>query len=118
MQVYPPAGVIFTGIGVLLSVSIFFDFLNHCDTHFSQTAVAVSASRDALADVFERFECFFSRMETYAEVPLAEGMTEIIVKIMIEVISILGIAMKGMKQSRASELITSGVDHLLRLTVV
>jgi len=27
MQVYPPAGVIFTGIGVLLSVSIFDSFM-------------------------------------------------------------------------------------------
>ncbi|KAH9996977.1 hypothetical protein BJV74DRAFT_794986 [Russula compacta] len=82
--VYPPAGVIFTGMGVLLS-----------------TATAVSASQDALADIFERIEYFFSRMGTYIEVPSTAGMTEIIVKIMIEMISIIGIAMKGMKQSRA-----------------
>ncbi|KAH9996982.1 hypothetical protein BJV74DRAFT_960877, partial [Russula compacta] len=88
-------------MGVLLSVSIFFDSLNHGDAHSSQTAAAVSASQDALADVFERIECFFSRMETYIEVPPTAGMTEIIVKIMIEVISIIGIATKGMKQSRA-----------------
>ena len=76
------------------------------------------AGMHAPADVFEQIECLFSRMETYAEVPLTKEMTEIIVKIMIEVISIIGIATKGMKQSRAGELITSGVDHLFRLTVV
>ena len=33
MQVYPPAGVIFTGIGVLLLGGLF-DQLNHCDNNF------------------------------------------------------------------------------------
>ena len=58
-----------------------------------------------LATVFERIENFFRRLETYVEVPPTVGMTEIIVKIMVEVLSILSIATKEIKQSRASELI-------------
>jgi hypothetical protein len=59
-----------------------------------------------LATVFERIENFFRRLETYVEVPPTAGMTDIIVKIMVEVLSILSIATKEIKQSRASELIT------------
>lgn len=34
LQTYPPAGVVFTGLGVLLSVCIFprFPFPDYCDT--------------------------------------------------------------------------------------
>ncbi|KAH9976517.1 hypothetical protein BJV74DRAFT_990048, partial [Russula compacta] len=81
---YPPAGVIFTGIGILLSA-----------------ATAASADQDALANVFDRIENFFTRLETYIELPPTARMTEIIVKIMIEVLSILAIATKMIKQSRA-----------------
>ena len=44
------------------------------------------------------------RLETYIEVPLTTGMTDMIVKIMVEVVSILGITTKEIMQSRASEL--------------
>ena len=59
-----------------------------------------------LATVFERIENFFMRLETYVQVPPTPGMTDIIVKIMVEVLSILSIATKEIKQSRASEWIT------------
>ncbi|KAH9983384.1 hypothetical protein BJV74DRAFT_797431 [Russula compacta] len=88
-KVYPPAGVIFTGIGILLSVS--------------QTAAAVSASQDTLTDVFDRIENFLSRLEIYIKVRATAGMTEIIVKIMVEVLSILGIATKEIKQNIAKK---------------
>ena len=60
-----------------------------------------------LATVFERIENFFRRLETYVEVPPTTGMTDIIVKIMVEVLSILSIATKEIKQSRTSELIAA-----------
>ena len=111
MQVYPPAGVIFTGIGVLLSVSVIFGsftlafLISDAFTGHWQAAKAVSDSPDALAEVFERIENFFRRLETYIEVPPTTGMTDMIVKIMVEVLSILGITTKEIKQSRASEFI-------------
>ena len=39
----------------------------------------------------------------YTEVPLTAGMTDITVKILVEVLHILGIATKEMKQGRTSE---------------
>ena len=61
------------------------------------------ASQDTLIDVFERMENFFQRLEIYSNVSPTPEMIGIIVKIMVEVLSILGIATEEMKQSRASE---------------
>ena len=68
-----------------------------------QTAKDVRASQDTLLDIFERIELFFRRLETYTEVPLTSEMTDIIIRIMVEVISILGIATKDIKQGQTSE---------------
>ncbi|KAH9980439.1 hypothetical protein BJV74DRAFT_798133 [Russula compacta] len=84
---YPLTGVIFTGIGVLLSVS--------------QATTAVAASRDMLIDLFERIENFFKRLEVYIDVRPTGGMTDMIVKVMTELLSVLGIAMKEIKQGKA-----------------
>ncbi|KAI9434678.1 hypothetical protein H4582DRAFT_2100870 [Lactarius indigo] len=84
--VFSPAKVIFAGIGVLLLAS-----------------KDVAASHDILIDIFERIENFFKRLEAYTEVPQTAAMTEIIVKIMVEVLSIFGIATKEIRQGRAKK---------------
>jgi len=56
-----------------------------------------------LVDLFSRMENFFKRLESYAEVSPTPGMRAIIIKIMVEVLTILGIATKEIKQSRSSE---------------
>ena len=82
---------------------------SHHGSKLSQAAKAVSDSQDTLATVFKRIENFFRRLETYVDVPPTAGMTDIIVRIMVEVLCILSIATKELKQSRASELIPRGV---------
>ena len=57
-----------------------------------------------LIDLFGRIESFFRRLESYTEVRPTTAMTDIIVKIMVEILSILAIATKDIKQRRASEL--------------
>ena len=97
--------MIFAGAGVLLSVAIILDFTrSDCsDTELTQAAKDVSASQDAIVDIFGRIETFFRRLETYTEVPTTEGMKDIIIKIMVEVLGIFAIVTKEMKQGRASE---------------
>ena len=56
-----------------------------------------------LIDVFVRIEGFFKRLETYTEVRPTAAMSDVIVKIIIEVLSILAIATKEIKQGRSSE---------------
>jgi hypothetical protein len=61
------------------------------------------ASQDTLVDIFERMENFFQRLEVYTEVSPTPEMMDIIVKIMVDVLSILGTATKEIKQGRTSE---------------
>ncbi|KAH8980414.1 hypothetical protein EDB92DRAFT_273121 [Lactarius akahatsu] len=74
--------VIFAGAGVLLLA-----------------AKEVEASQDIIVDIFERIENFFRRLEVYTEVPPTPAMADMMVKIMVEMLDILGTATKEMKQS-------------------
>jgi len=69
---------------------------------FSQAARDVHANQDTLLDVFERIESFFRRLEIYTEVPPTPEMMDIIIQIIAEVLSILGIVTKEIKQGRTS----------------
>ena len=69
----------------------------------SQAAKDVRASQDTLINIFERIEMFFRRLEIYTEVPATTEVIGIIVQIMVEVLFILGIATKEIKQGRMSE---------------
>jgi hypothetical protein len=63
----------------------------------------VRASQDTLVAIFERMETFFHRLEIYTRVSPPPEMMDLIVKIMVEVLSILGIATKEVKQGRMSK---------------
>jgi hypothetical protein len=80
-----------------------------------QTAKDVDASEEALADLFESIENFFKRLESYTEVPLIDAMTDIVVKIVVEVLNIFAIATKEMKQGRASMLLPGNLWTLANL---
>lgn len=67
-----------------------------------QSAKDVSASYDALVDLFESIERFLSRLEIYTKLPLKTAMTDIIIKLMGEVLSTLALATKQVKQGRLS----------------
>jgi hypothetical protein len=62
------------------------------------------ASADVLAELFERIGFFFKRLDTYTEVTPTMGMTDIITQIMVEVLTIFGIATKELRRGSASEI--------------
>ena len=105
-QAFSPATVIFAGAGVLLRVCIFLNISlqPELDADARQAARDVSEAQDALVDIFERIENFFKRLEMYTEVQPSAGITDIMVKIMAEVLNVLSIATKEIKQGRTSEL--------------
>ena len=72
-------------------------------TYVSQSAKDVRASQDTVLDILERIEMFFRRLEVYTEVEPTAGMMDMMVQITVEVLSILGIATKEIKQGRTSE---------------
>jgi translation elongation factor EF-1beta len=81
--VFPPAKVVFSGICILLTA-----------------AKDVSASYDALVDLFECVEIFLKRLKIYAEIPCTPAMEDVIAKIMVELLSVLALATKQIKQGR------------------
>ncbi|KAI9437184.1 hypothetical protein H4582DRAFT_2129609 [Lactarius indigo] len=84
--VFPPAKLVFAGVGVLLLA-----------------AKNVTASQDILVDIFGRIESFFVRLETYTDVPLTPAMTDKMVQITVEILDVLATATKEMEQSRSKK---------------
>ena len=107
LQVFSPAKAIFAGIGVLLSVCIFLNtfFRSIVNTDHSQAAKDVRAGQDALFEVFERIERFFERLEIYPKAAFNQEMVDVITKTMVEVLNVLGIATKEIRQGRTSKLL-------------
>ena len=69
------------------------------------------ASYDALVDLFGSLENFLGRLSIYAEIPPTPVLTNILVKIIVELISTLALATKQVKQGGFSE-------PILRVTTV
>ena len=68
-----------------------------------QSANGVSSSYDALVDLFECIGNFLKRLHIYTDTPMAPSMTSIIVKIMVELLSVFALATKQVKQGRLSK---------------
>ena len=72
-------------------------------THISQAVKDVQGSQNTVLDIFERIEMFFRRLDVYTEVEPTPEMIDMMVQITVEVLSILGIVTKEIKQGRMSE---------------
>jgi hypothetical protein len=77
-----------------------------CDAQLSQAFKGVTADLDALVDLIESMERFLKRLDIYTKVPPTPAMTEIVVKIMVELLSTLALATKQINQGRPSESVT------------
>jgi hypothetical protein len=78
---------------------------NESDVVIIQAATDVSNRRDTLIIIFDRIGNVFRRLENYIECPRTAGMINAIVNVMVEVLRILAIATREIKENRASELI-------------
>jgi len=76
------------------------------DTPSFQAASGVSSSYDALLELFECLGNFLKRLEIYTNIPPTPIMTDIIVKILLALLSVLALATKQIKQGRFSEPVT------------
>ena len=68
-----------------------------------QAASGVNSSYDALVDLFDCIGNFLKRLRVYTNIPLSPSMKEISVKIMVELLSVLALATKQIKQGRFSK---------------
>ncbi|KAH9047735.1 hypothetical protein EDB87DRAFT_1583372 [Lactarius vividus] len=81
--IFPPTKIVFSGIGVLLVA-----------------ARDTAASRDSLIELFDKIKNFFVRLKIYTEVPPTTEMTNVMGRVMAEVLFMLAIATSAMKQGR------------------
>ena len=77
--------------------------VRHSNLNVSQATKDARAGQEALAEIFERIEIFLRRLEIYCSVPPNEEMVDTITTIMIEILGILSIATKEIKQGRTSK---------------
>ena len=63
--------------------------------------------------MFERIEAFFRRLDTYIKVVPNEGMADTITAILVEVLNILAIATKEIKQGRMSKSCVTNKPRLI-----
>jgi hypothetical protein len=69
------------------------------------------AGYDALVDLFASFENFLSRLSIYAGIPPTPALTNVLVKIIVEVTSTLALATRQVKQGRFSEFVLGCFDR-------
>ena len=84
-------------------VSCYIFYLSLPDTWTHQAAIGVSSSYDSLVDLFECLANFLKRLEIYTAIPITPLMMDIIVKIMVELLSVLALATKQVQQGRFSK---------------
>ena len=71
-----------------------------------QAAKDASTGQEKIIDIFNRIEHFFHRLDIYTSLSPTASMTDMIVKIMVEVLTILAMVTKDAKCGRLSELIS------------
>ena len=108
---------IHTGLGILLSVCVFISSLSaHLrDIRTYQAVKGVLNDYDTLADLLESVGHFLNRLEIYTKISPTDGMTEIIVKIFVELLSILALATKQLQQGKLSESVLGEILYYLSL---
>jgi uncharacterized membrane protein len=63
----------------------------------------VKSSYDALIDIFEYIDNFLRRLMIYSEIKPTLAMTEVIIKIMVELLSVLALATTQISQGKLSK---------------
>ena len=63
----------------------------------------VGKNYDAIVELFESFESFLRRLDIYTKIPSTTAMEGIIIKILIELLSTISLAIQQAKQGRLSE---------------
>ena len=86
--------------------------MSSCNAFVSQAAKEARASEDILVEIFEQVEMFFQRLKIYTELPSTMEIMDVIVRIMVQVLSVLGIATKQVKQGRISKHLLSELENV------
>lgn len=79
-----------------------------CDVYPHQATIGISESYDALGDLFECVANFLKRLHIYTEkIQLSPTTSDIVVKVIVEVLNVLALAQKQITMGRFSKRPTS-----------
>ena len=81
-----------------------------------QAASGVASSYDALLNLFECLGNFLKRLEVYTTIPPTPMMTDLIVKIIVELLSVLALATEQIKQGRFSKCAVKYMSLMLNVS--
>jgi hypothetical protein len=100
-----------------VSYSLYVPFFNlgeHlCDIQAYQAVKGVIDSYDALVDLLESIEHFFDRLDIYTKIPPTAAITEVVVKILVELLSTLALTTKEIKQGNPSVSVFDKISYHL-----
>jgi hypothetical protein len=77
--------------------------VTYFDIESPQAAKDASASRDQIIDIFNCIKCFICQLEIYTSITPTTTMTNMIVDVMVDVLTILVVATKETKCGQFSE---------------
>ena len=110
-QSFPPTKSIQAGLAILLDVCAALQIICRypCDIEVDQAANGITSSWGALIELLQSIEHFLNRLNIYMRIPHTPAIDEIVVKIIVELLSTLTVAMRELKQGRSSEPILADV---------
>jgi hypothetical protein len=85
------------------------------DVQTYQAVKGVLDDYDTLADLLESVEHFLNRLNIYTKIRPTAGMTEIIIKILVNLLSILALATKQLHQGKLSESVLGKILYYLTM---
>ena len=85
------------------------------DIQTYQTVKDVLDDYDTLAELLQSVEHFLNRLEIYTKIPPTVSMTEMIIKILVELLSILALATKQLQQGKLSESVLAEISSYLTI---
>jgi hypothetical protein len=98
-----------------LSYLAYVSFTSHLcilvSSKYYQAAKDVGASHDALANLLELVEQFVNRLEIYTKVILERAMVELIVKMMVQLLHVLGLVTKEIRRKPLSKSGIADMTH-------
>ena len=72
-------------------------------------------SYDALVDLLESIDHFLKRLDIYTKVPPTNAMTQIVVKIFVELLATLALVTKQIEQGKTSKSVFHAVNYITGL---
>ena len=83
------------------------------DIQAHQAVKGTIDSYDLLVDLLESIVHFLNRLDIYTKIPSTVAMTEMVVKILVELLSTLALATKHIKEGKTSESVFGEVLYYL-----